>query len=266
MFKFLSLFRRAPEQAGAQAGRRIRLSPTRKFVVEYLRYSAKVPSQPLMRICDFERVAELRKNSSVRIGWSAIFIKAFALMASRDPQLGRCFMSWPRHHLYEHPHQGCRIAVNRTLDGEECLFFYRIERPEDLSLVEIQKLIDHAQNAPVEEFPLFSRYQTFGRMPSLLRRIVWWLSMNTSGSWRASLTGTFGLTTVAALGSTSVHPPTLGNIVLTSGALTSEGTMRVTFVYDHRVHDGGTIAKAIKEFENVINTEILNDVNAYQEA
>lgn len=265
MLKFLSLLPTLFERGGLHKGRRISLSPARKFVVDYLRYARNVPSQPLVRVCDVRDVNELRRSLPERIGWSAIMIRAYSLLAQRHPKLRRVLMTWPWNHLYEHPHEVCRVAVTRTIDDEECLYFHRIEQPENLSLPEIQKAISDGQTKSIDEVPIFAVHRAFCRLPAILRRPIWWLSMNVSGAWRSAVSGTFGLTTVASMGGMSIHPPTMGNLVLSSAPIQDDGRMRITFVYDHRVHDGNTIAKALKDFEGILHNEMCGELKALQE-
>lgn len=264
MLKFLSLFPCLFERGGLHKGRRLSLSPTRKFVVDYLRYAENVPSQPLVRVCEVRDVNELRRSLPERVGWSAIMIRAYSLLTREHPKLRRVLMSWPWSHLYEHPHEVCRIAVTRTIGDEECLYFHRIERPEDLSLTEIQTAISDAQTKSIDEVPMFAIHQAFCRLPVFLRWPIWWYSMNVSGAWRSAVSGTFGLTTVASMGGTSIHPPTMGNLVISSAPIQEDGKMRITFVYDHRVHDGNTIATALKNFEAILHDEICTELKALQ--
>ena len=56
------------------------------------------------------RVAEVRRPHQPLISWSALLIKAIALVAKEWPDLRRAYMPFPWAHLYEHPHneQGWR--------------------------------------------------------------------------------------------------------------------------------------------------------------
>jgi len=213
-----------------------------------------------VRVCQLVEVAQLRQTVIPRIGWAAIVMKAYAVMAASHPPLRQFFMKWPWAHLYEHPHQVGRVAVSRECDGEDWLFFATVQTPEQKTLPEIQAIIDAAQVEPVDSVPLFRLQRVFSILPTLLRRIVWWGVLNISGGVRAGLTGTAGLTTVAGSGGISVHPPTLGNIVMTYGPLADDGTMRVTFVYDHRIFDGRTIAGYMQEFEAVLKDVIHQEL------
>ena len=258
----MSFLRALMEDGGLRSGQWKRLPKSRRFVIDYLHFAGKTPSQPLVRHCRIPDIVELRKKSSTRIGWSTIFIKAYALVAAKHPELRSFLMPWPWMHVYEHPHQVVRVAMTKRCDNEDWLFFLRIEQPEELTLEEIQKQIQSAQESPIDEIPLFRLHRVFSSLPFLLRRPLWWMIMNLSGAVRAGLTGTFGMTSVSKLGAISVNPPTLGNMVVTFGPVSETGAVRATFVYDHRMFDGATVAEYLAEFEESLNTAVREELAA----
>ena len=96
---------------------------------DYLKLAAATPSQAAVRLCDVSKVADLRGQLSQRIGWSAIFVKAYAILADRNPKLRYLYRRWPRPHLFDPQRQICRIAFSREVDGEEAVMFYRLVNP-----------------------------------------------------------------------------------------------------------------------------------------
>lgn len=248
------------EQKGFKTGRRIKLKPSRRFIVDYLHFSKKVPSQPVSRICNVQNIVELRKKSPQRIGWATIMMKAIATLSHSEPELRYSYMKWPWAHLYLHPHQIGYVAVSRVIDEEQLLVFHRIDKPESCSLVEIQESINRAQSQPIEKNRLFQFRSKFCRLPWFFRRMIWWFALNLFGGVKTSLTGTVGITSVAMCGVTSIHPPTLGNLLITYGPIQPDGTIRITFVYDHRVLDGLTVAQHMQKFEAILNDVITEEL------
>jgi hypothetical protein len=260
----LATLRTVVEDGGLSAGRWVRLPKSRRFVVDYLHFARQVPSQSVVRHCNIAEVARLRTEAGVRIGWSAVFVKACALLAQGHANLRCTFMRWPWMHLYEHPHQVGRIAVTCRHDGEDWLNFVRLIKPEQMSLPEIQRQICGGVSNPTEATPLFRLQVWFSSLPTMLRRLAWWLMLNVSGSLRVGVAGTFGVTSVSAHGAISIHPPSLGCPVISYGPIDSEGNVRLTFVYDHRQFDGGTIAEFLEEFENILNTSLVRELGTLQ--
>ena len=238
----------------------MRLPLSRRFIVDYLYFTHKVPSQPVARHCNVKQLATLRKQIPQRIGWAAIILKAAALLAEREPDLRCCYLKWPWPHLYLPPGQIAYLATSRTVEDQDWLFFQRVERPERCTLLDLQESIDGFQKLPAEKNRLFRMRRNFSRLPWLLRRMTWWCALSLSARLRINLTGTLGVTSVSQLGATSIHPPTLGNLVVTYGPVADDGSVQITFVYDHRILDGGTVARALQEFESILNGELVEEL------
>src|SRR3954454_13529537 len=94
-------------------GKAIRLSPMRRFVCDLLEAARGVPSIPVQRRMKLAEVAVARAAHPLRPSWPAIFIKAFALVAGRMPELRRAYVKFPWPHLYEYPVSTVSIAVER---------------------------------------------------------------------------------------------------------------------------------------------------------
>ncbi|MCH9792604.1 MAG: 2-oxo acid dehydrogenase subunit E2 [Planctomycetes bacterium] len=247
-------------------GQRFKLKSSRRFMVDYLYFCKKVPSQPISRDCNVTGLVELRKKGTRRFGWASIMLKAIAHLADREPELRYSYMKWPWGHLYLHPHQVGYVAVSRDDVEEDILIFHRIEKPESSSLLEIQDSIHEAQTQSLEKNRLFQARLKFCRLPWFFRRMIWWFALSLSGNTRTSMTGTVGVTSVAACGANSIHPPTLGNLVITYGPVQDDGAVRITFVYDHRVLDGLTVAKYLEQFESILNEVVAEELQALSES
>src|SRR5712692_1205570 len=97
----------------------LRFPRNRRSVVDFLHFSRKMPLQPLTRVCRLQPLADLRAQATPRVSWSALFMKAYGLVASRFPVLRQTYMTWPWAHLYQHPVSVGSLAISRQLDGEE---------------------------------------------------------------------------------------------------------------------------------------------------
>lgn len=255
-----------PPKTPETAGRWIRLPRSRRLVVDLLKFSKKVPSQPLVRNCNVKELVALRKQAMPKISWPAMFMKAYSIMSTRHPNLRRLFMPWPWAHLHEHPYSIGRMTVAREYEGEEWVLFCRIVKPETLSLAELQEQMLEAKNKPVEEVTRFRMQLVFSKLPTFLRRFAWWYCLNVSGYTRATTFGTFGMTTVSSLGGISIHPPSTGATTMTFGPTDPEGNVRVTLCYDHRLLDGAEIARYLRELEEILNGEIADELRSMIEA
>lgn len=240
-------------------GRRLRLSCNRTLVIDLLHYDRQAPMVAQDRVCDLSRVAECRERATRRIGWSILFLKAYALTAREFPPLRRCLLRWPWPHLYEHPHSVAMLAVNREFEGEERLCWARFPCPEEQPLERMQRALEERyRGQPVEK--VFRRQVLLSRLPTPLRRLAWWATRNLSGARRAKRLGTFGLTTIAAQGAEIRRPPSPLTSALTFGSLDESNRCRATIAYDHRVMDGALVGRALARLEDVLRGPIAEEL------
>jgi len=99
----------------------------------------------------------------------------------------------------------------------------------------------------------------FSVLPRPLRRLLWWLGLNI-GRQRPNFFGTFAVSVYSALNSESLHPLTPLTTVLNYGVINSDGDVNVRIVYDHRVMDGATVARALARLEEILNTSIVEEL------
>lgn len=249
-------------------GHRLRLPQSRRLVTDLLNFSRKVPTHPLVRHMRILRLAELqrRRDGGPRVSWPALFLKAYGLLSERRPELRQCFMSWLWPHLYQHPVPIGRLTVSRSYAGQDWVFFAHVPEPNRLGLLDLQREILRFKHAPVESVERFRLQLRFSRLPTPVRRLAWWWTLNISGARRANRFGTFGLTTVSAQGAISVHPPSIPATTLTYGPVDCAGQVRVTIVYDHRLMDGAFVAGCLQELEALLETELADELLAIRES
>jgi hypothetical protein len=114
----------------------------------------------------------------------------------------------------------------------------------------------HYKEAPLETIGLVRRALTVSRLPRPLRRLLWWIGLNWWGRQRARFMGTFGLSSYSALGAESLHPLSPLTTTLNYGVIDENGMVPVRIIYDHRVMDGATVARALALLEHTLNHDI----------
>ncbi|HMP03436.1 MAG TPA: hypothetical protein PKC45_13145, partial [Gemmatales bacterium] len=205
-------------------------------------------------------LAALRDRVEPRISWPACFLKAFGLTAVAWPVLRRCLLSWPTQRLYQHPHSIASVAIERDYEGEPAVFFAHVHGPETQSLRQIDDHLRRCKEAPLNEIGLFRRALDIARWPTWVRRFLWWQSLEWSGFKRAKRLGTFGFSSYASLGAASLHPLSPLTCTLNYGTMDQDGGLDVRLVYDHRVLDGATVARALATLEQLLNEDILDEL------
>jgi hypothetical protein len=229
---------------------------------DLLAFAKAIPSVPVQRDMNIEPVVTAREHldSTTAIGWCAIFTKAFGITAAQFPELRRAYVSFPRPHLYEHPYSIASVAIERQYQGENAIFWGHLRTPERQSLRDLQEHLRRLKMDPVESIGLFRRALLIGRFPRPLRRAAWWIGLNSSGAKRAHRLGTFGVSVYSGLGAESLHPLSPLTTTLNYGVIQRDGKVAVRFIYDHRVLDGATVARALGHMEGALKGEILAEL------
>jgi hypothetical protein len=225
-------------------------------LVDLLHFAARVPTVPVQRRMALAEVAAARESIADRPCWPAVFLKAYSRVADELPPLRRAYVGLPWPHLREYPKTVASLAVEREYHREPCVFFGRIAKPASLRLCEVHARIRQFVEAPVETVPTFRKMLSFARWPRLVRRILLWLGLNLPHT-RPGRFGTFGLSAYSSLGAESLHPVSPLTTTLTYGVIDHDGTVWVRLIYDHRVFDGATAARALRRLEEVLTGPIL---------
>ncbi len=220
----------------------------------------EVPLFPVERSLRLAKVADARAAAAPRIGWAAVFLKAYGLVARELPILRTWFIRGLRPRLATSQASVATLAVNRTEAGEDRLCFARLKQPDALPLVEIQRFIHACTTQPVEE--MFKRQLELEMMPGFIRRTILRCNMNSASPKRPSRIGTFSLSTLAGFGAINRFHPTLCTTSLCYGPLEPDGRCLVTLIADHRVIDGAAVARALERMEQVLATEIAAELRA----
>ena len=240
-------------------GRIVPISPARAFVGDLLHFAARIPTVPVQRTINVGAVAAARGIHPDRPSWTAIFAKAFALVAAERPELRRAFLAWPWPRLVEYPHSVASIALEREWRGERVVMIARVKQPDGLQLSELSAIVRKWQADPLAERREFKRMLALGRCPAFVRRGLWRLALNLP-RWRARCLGTFAVTSYAALGAESLHPLVPQTIGLSYGVFAADGSVAVRLVYDHRVLDGADAARALSALDAALQGPILAEL------
>jgi len=242
-------------------GTPIRLSPCRRFICDLLHSARSVPTVPVQRRMHLDAVVRARSAGHERPSWAAIFTKAYARVALAMPALRRAYVKFPWPHLYEYPVSVASIAVERDLGGEKAVFLGRIKQPERLSLAELTEAIRHLQAVPIAGCKEYRRILRVSALPRPIRRSLWWLGLNI-GRQRGNYFGTFAVSVYSSLGAESLHPLSPLTTTLNYGVIAADGSVDVRIIYDQRVMDGATVARALERLETELTGDIVTELQS----
>ena len=242
-------------------GRTVRISLPRRMVIDFLHFAAAVPTIPVQRRMALHELAGARAACRDRVRWTVLFTKAYALVAREFPELRRAYVTIPSPMFYEYPVSYANVVVERTYEGERALFSIVIKDPAERPLQELGVVLQDASAANIDDVKEFRRSLRIARLPLPLRRLIWWVGLNV-GRQRARHFGTFTLSVYSALNAESLHPLTPLTTLLTYGVIDRDGHVNVRIIYDHRVLDGATVARALARLEEILNTEIVSELRS----
>ncbi len=246
------------DHATPQKGSRRAFPKNRNTVLDIIRVSQKVPSFPLIRSMQLKNLSCIRKNAYARIAWSTLFAKAYSLVCLRIPELRELFVTYPRKHLYRHPHSVASLSVHRKDDfGDERLIWGRWKNPESNTLIELQSQLDAFSSAPMAE--VFGEGMMLERRSAITRRFVWWWVTNWSGRNRAKYVGTFSISSVGGHGSLNAYHPLVTTSSLAFGPINDLGECEVVLICDHRTLDGVLGSRALEMLEGILTTEVAEE-------
>ena len=141
-------------------GHGIKLSIQRRMVIDLLYFARAVPSVPVQRHISVGELVAARAVCHDRPRWTAIFVKAFALVAEEIPELRRAYVKIPRPHLYEYPTSKATIMIEREYHGEPALCPISVKDPANQPLRAIGELLEHASTVPLENLKGISALET----------------------------------------------------------------------------------------------------------
>src|SRR5579883_3519339 len=155
---------------GLPRGHSIPLSPFRRMMCDLLHFSRKVPLVAIERHLSIPAVVAARRLADPRPSWFAVYLKAYALVCDRRPELRQSYLSFPRPRLYQHPGTVASLAVARAVGGEDAVLVYLLRDPGGLSLGEIDARIRRARTATADEIRSFRNQFRVCRLPGPVRR------------------------------------------------------------------------------------------------
>jgi len=191
------------------------------------------------------------------IGWTAIWMKALALVSRRRPELRTAYLPFPWARLYQHPEFVCTVVIERTWRGAAALFFEKFAAPDKLPLPELDEALRKLRQVPVESVGSFRRLIRFARPPILLRRLLWSVGLNWSGPLRLKYMGGFCVLNPFPTGGTVTQTAVPASLMLYYGLVEPNGEMQVDVFYDHRVMDGIEVFRILRDAEATMNRDIV---------
>jgi hypothetical protein len=236
------------------------VSGNRGCIADVALVARELPLFPVDRVLRLGAVADARAAAAVRIGWTALFLKAYGLVAREMPVLRTWFIRGLRPRLATSSESVATLAVNRIEGPDERLCFARLPQPDALPLADIQAFVTACSTRPVVD--TFKRQLQLERMPGPIRRAILRWNLDSASPKRPSRIGTFSLSTLAGQQACNRFHPTLCTTSLAPGPLEPDGRCLVTLIADHRVIDGAAVARALERLEATLTGVVAAELTA----
>ncbi|MCI0379751.1 MAG: hypothetical protein L0215_19275 [Gemmataceae bacterium] len=243
-------------------GRSYALSPFRRMVVELMHFCSKVPGCSVDRRLHLGELLAARNACFAKPSWYAIFAKAYGIVARDTPILRTSYMTFPWARLYEHPFNIVTLNIEREWQGEKVILQAHVRRPECRTLTAMDDKVRYFKNAPLESIKAFRNTLRMGKLLGPLRRFMMWGTLNIFGRRRCHNFGTFSITSVASAGAGLLYVTPLLTTTLHHSLFDEHGNLEMRIIFDHRVLDGATAARAVADFDEVLRREILTELRS----
>lgn len=240
------------------------LSLGRRMLCDYLYFASHNGTAGTERLMHLADVIEARRQASPRPSWGAIMTKAYAIAAAEHPEIRRAYFNFPWGHLGEFSSQIASVIVDRRVGDEDVIFLAPLVTPEKQSLADLDRHLRNYKEEPIAQIRHFREAALVGRMPMLIRRLIWWLGLHVFPRRRSRHFGTFGVTTMSPFGAKTLAVPTLWSTFLHYGTISDNGEVPVGVVFDHRVMDGAVVGYTLMEMEQVLHHQIVAELRSMQ--
>ncbi len=240
-------------------GYRLRLSPARRLMRDYMYFSKKTPFVCIEKEMELSQLVDIRNRSPVKISWFVIFIKAFSLVAEQYSPLRRAYLSFPFSHFYEYATTSCMLALERFINDEPIILTAKLVSPEKKTLFMLDSKVKELKNKPINDVSFFRHILTLNQLPFLMRRVVWYLALNFP--WlRFHYFGTLLVTGVARWGVSATQILSTSGVVLSYDTINPSGKVLVRLLWDHRLFDGILAAEVMNQLELALTGKILDEL------
>lgn len=234
----------------------IPISKNRTVIIDLLT-RAKRFHCPVTTAWQFEAEALERARKKVEVNgrplsMTACIVKATSQLLRIHPRFNHhIFTGMFRRYEVAFDRVCCTLIVRRRdQDGEHVLFPLMLERSDEISIEEIQEIIDHHKNGKIEDLPQF---QTMERVKKMPRLALSWFSYKARSDYRfyRRYFGTYGISemavgsfgprgghTIANTAAAFVVGPLFDTPEVEDGKIVMRKMQGITLIADHFVLDG----------------------------
>lgn len=188
------------------------------------------------------------------VSYVAYALWAYARTLAKFPILNSYLRAWPLTRLAVYRGVDIAFPIERDWEGSSIVLLGLLRDAQKLEVGEINAFLRSRKEAPLDSLTEFDSYRSLLRLPSWCR---WWLFQLAAKPFPGlmrRLVGTTAFTSVGRFGTTLTTPLSPRTCTLSLGRVENrprvvDGTVLprmsvwITITYDHRVIDGGEVAR-----------------------
>jgi pyruvate/2-oxoglutarate dehydrogenase complex dihydrolipoamide acyltransferase (E2) component len=246
-------------------------TPNRQVIHDMLsrarRFHAPVTGSFELDVTDTRARMRALRRKGLKIGLVTYLVRATAMIVRESPSLQRhLFTTWygrPREVVFDHI--ACTLIVARKgPTGETLLLPLVIQDVDRLSLAEIDALVSHHRDAPIESLEQFQALERVKKAPRLALR---WFSYKARSDpdFYLRYFGTYGLSSLIDPGGPMTAMATYANTAvaflpstlkerpwLHQGKIVPREILNMSIVVDHNLIDGAESLRLAHRFRDLV--------------
>gem|GEM_PF-2218293 len=206
------------------------------------RHHCTCSSQHDIDITDLLETLDQYRNRGERVSLNACLIRATSLMLERYPRLNHhLFHGLVRKYEVDFEQICCNVIMLRRENREAILLPVLIENSNQLSVRQIDEILDYHQRTPLEQLPQIQGIQKMKRLPKVALKAFSYLARSNHRFYRKFF-GTYGYSSMLLEGDDGVRLGDNG-AVAQSAANTATGFLPASVVERPVVIDGEIVVR-----------------------
>lgn len=245
-----------------------RSSPYRKNVLDLLKvFGGRAKTAYMLVEIDMSAIESNRTQHDLdghHLTVTAYLIKAIGIAQLSHPDSRTFALPFGRTVTYNDVVAG--FTVEREVDGEPIVFFGEIEKPHLKSLEEIAAELKTYSSGGLMTVPKLRQQMIFARMPWLVRQIILYAGLFFPSLRLLCMGATFGLSSLGALGVSSVCGPSVctavfgvgaaeNQLVVRNGELSVRPIMSLSLSWDTNAMDCQGAARFLQTIKKLLDSD-----------
>lgn len=223
---------------------------------------------------DMAQLEEIKRrfaDAGHKVTVTAFLIKAIAIAQRNHPKTRTQML--PIGRLVQFNKVRAQFTVERFVDEEPVLFFGDIENPDTKDIQTISEELHAYGTEPIAKLPQLDIQNKFSRYPWIIRQLIIYFGVRIPAMRLRYMGATFGFSSLGKYGCRNLISPSVitsmfcvGEVedrpVALDGKVEVRPQLSLVLNFDHRVMDGATAARFMKDIVDLLQGGLEEHVKA----